>query len=171
MIAVAVASETLIARLDSNKANMAKLGDPRSFGMNDAQAQRLLAQVAPVYYITGTIHSPESGAPTALMELAYRLAVDESPYIKNIRDNLVTLITPIVEVDGRDRVVDLFRWHMAHPNDTYPRLVYWGHYVGHDNNRDAMAMTLKRKNFSPTLRPSTTSPERFTHRNQVRQLH
>jgi hypothetical protein len=143
MIAVAVASENLIARLDSNKANMAKLGDPRSFGMDDAQAQRLLASVAPVYYITGTIHSPESGAPTALMELAYRLAVDESPYIKNIRDNLVTLITPIVEVDGRDRVVDLFRWHMAHPNDTYPRLVYWGHYVGHDNNRDAMAMTLK----------------------------
>jgi hypothetical protein len=34
------------------------------------------------------------------------LAVDESAYIKNIRDNLITLITPIVEVDGRDRVVD-----------------------------------------------------------------
>ena len=24
----------------------------------------------------------------------------------------------------------------------YPQLVYWGHYVAHDNNRDAMGMTL-----------------------------
>ncbi len=77
------------------------------------------------------------------MELAYRLAVDESPYIKNIRDHMVTLITPIVEVDGRDRQVDLFKWHMAHPESTWPSLLYWGHYVAHDNNRDAMGMTLK----------------------------
>ena len=143
MIAVAVASESLFANLEQNKANLAKLADPRSINMNDAEAARLVTETVPVYYITGTIHSPESGAPTALMELAYRLAVDESPYIKNIRDHLITLITPIVEVDGRDREVDIFRWHMAHPGETYPPLLYWGHYVAHDNNRDAMALTLK----------------------------
>ena len=143
MIAVAVASESLFANLEQNKANLAKLADPRSINMNDAEAARLASQTTPVYYITGTIHSPESGAPTALMELAYRLAVDESPYIRNIRDHLITLITPIVEVDGRDREVDIFRWHMAHPGETYPPLLYWGHYVAHDNNRDAMALTLK----------------------------
>jgi len=143
MIAVAVASEALMAKLDANRAKLARLADPRSIGMDDAQAAQLAADAAPIYYITGTIHSPEAGAPTALMELAYRLAVDESPYVKNIRDHLITLITPIVEVDGRDRVVDLFKWHMAHPNDTWPGLVYWGHYVAHDNNRDAMGLTLK----------------------------
>ena len=143
MIAVAVASESVFANLEQNKANLAKLADPRSINMDDAEASRLANQATPVYYITGTIHSPESGAPTALMELAYRLAVDESPYIRNIRDHLITLITPIVEVDGRDREVDVFRWHMAHPGETYPPLLYWGHYVGHDNNRDAMALTLK----------------------------
>jgi hypothetical protein len=143
MIAVAVASEALMGKLEANRAKLAKLADPRSIGLNDAQAAQLAADAAPIYYITGTIHSPEAGAPTALMELAYRLAVDESPYIKNIRDHLITLITPIVEVDGRDRVVDLFNWHMAHPNDTWPSLIYWGHYVAHDNNRDAMGLTLK----------------------------
>ena len=143
MIAVAVASENLIAGMDANRAKLAKLADPRSIGMNDAEAARIVADAVPVYYITGTIHSPESGAPTALMELAYRLAVDESPYVKSIRDNVITLITPIVEVDGRDRMVDLFKWHMAHPGETFPNLLYWGHYVAHDNNRDAMALTLK----------------------------
>ena len=143
MIAVAVASEALMAKLDENKAKLAKLADPRTIGLNDEEARRIAADAAPVYYITGTIHSTESGAPTALMELAYRLAVDESPYIRNIRDHLITLITPIVEVDGRDRMVDIFNWHVKHPGQTYPDLVYWGHYVRHDNNRDAMGMTLK----------------------------
>ncbi len=142
MIAVAVASDSLIANLDANKAKLAKLADPRSIGMNDATADGIVSNVTPIYYITGSIHSPESGAPTALMELAYRLAVDESPYIRNIRNNVITLITPIVEVDGRDREVDVFKWHMAHPNETYPNLLYWGKYVAHDNNRDAMALTL-----------------------------
>jgi hypothetical protein len=143
MIAVAVASDELIAKLDANKAQLARLADPRTINFDDKLAEQIAQTAAPVYYITGTIHSPESGAPTALMELAYRLAVDDSPYIRNIRDNLITLITPIVEVDGRDREVDIFKWHMAHPDETYPNLLYWGHYVAHDNNRDAMGMTLK----------------------------
>ncbi|HET7674536.1 MAG TPA: M14 family zinc carboxypeptidase, partial [Gammaproteobacteria bacterium] len=142
MIAVAVSSEKNIADLDANRARLAKLGDPRTIGMNDTEADKLIAQTVPVYYITGTIHSTETGAPTALMELAYRLAVDDSPYIKNIRKNVITLITPIVEVDGRDRMVDVYNWHKKHPKDNYPPLLYWGHYVGHDNNRDAMTLTL-----------------------------
>src|ERR1035437_8209549 len=143
MIAVAVASEKMIARLDENRAKLAKLADPRTIGMNDAEAEKIAADATPIYYVTGTIHSPEAGAPTALMELAYRLAVDESPYVRNIRDHVITLITPIVEVDGRDRTVDLYNWHVKHPNDVAPSLAYWGHYVAHDNNRDAMGMTLK----------------------------
>jgi hypothetical protein len=143
MIAVAVSSEENLKHVDENRAHLAKLADPRSIKLDDAEADRLVAQSTPVYYITGTIHSPETGAPTALMELAYRLAVDESPYIREIRDGVITLITPVVEVDGRDRMVDLYRWHLAHPKEFYPPLIYWGKYVAHDNNRDAMGVTLK----------------------------
>jgi Zinc carboxypeptidase len=142
-IAVAIGSEALMSKLDANRANLAKLADPRTIGMNDMAAREITNIAAPVYYITGTIHSTEAGAPTALMELAYRLAVDDAPYVRNIRDHVITLITPIVEVDGRDRIVDIYRWKLAHPNDTPPNAVYWGHYVAHDNNRDAMGMTLK----------------------------
>jgi hypothetical protein len=143
MIAVAVSSEENMKRLDENKARLAKLADPRTINFDDIEADKLVDQSVPVYYITGTIHSTETGAPTALMEMAYRLTVDESPYIKEIRDRVITLITPVVEVDGRDRMVDLYRWHLAHPKDNYPNLIYWGKYVAHDNNRDAMAVTLK----------------------------
>src|SRR5216684_379645 len=143
MIAVAVSSPENLKNLEENRARLAKLADPRTIKLDDAEADKLVAQAVPVYYITGTIHSPETGAPTALMELAYRLTVDESPYIQEIRDGMITLITPVVEVDGRDRMVDIYRWHLAHPKEFYPPLVYWGKYVAHDNNRDAMGVTLK----------------------------
>ena len=39
-------------------------------------------------------------------------------------------------------MVDLVRWHQANPTAGMPPLVYWGHYVGHDNNRDAMGVAL-----------------------------
>ncbi len=142
MIAAAVADESLLAKAKQNDERLAKLADPRSIGMNDSTAESLVAQSFPVYYITGTIHSPETGAPTALMELAYRLAVDNAPYIQYIRSHMIVLITPVIEVDGRDRMVDIYKWHRAHLNENWPRLVYWGHYVAHDNNRDAMGMTL-----------------------------
>jgi hypothetical protein len=142
MIAVAIADESLMQDLDANRTRLAQLADPRTLGMDDAKAAALIKQSAPVYYITGTIHSTETGAPTALMELAYRLAVDDAPYIRYIRSHMITLITPVVEVDGRERMVDLYKWHRAHLGENYPPLVYWGHYVAHDNNRDAMAVTL-----------------------------
>jgi hypothetical protein len=143
MIAVAISSPENLKNLEENRARLSKLADPRTIRLDDQEADRIVAQAVPVYYITGTVHSPETGAPTALMELAYRLAVDESPYIREIRDGMITLITPVVEVDGRDRMVDIYRWHLSHPKDFYPPLIYWGKYVAHDNNRDAMGVTLK----------------------------
>src|SRR5476651_1353772 len=143
MIAVAIASDAIMSKLEENRARLAKLADPRTINMDDAQAEALVGASTPIYYITGTIHSPETGAPTALMELAYRLVVDDHEYIKSIRNNLITLITPVIEVDGRDKMVDVYKWHLSHPGQNYPGLVYWGKYVAHDNNRDSLVATLK----------------------------
>ena len=106
-IVVAISSEENLAKSEENRARLAQLADPRTIDFDDARTAALVAATVPVYYITGAIHSPETGSPTALMELAYRLAVDESAYVQKIRANLVTLITPVVEVDGRDRMVDV----------------------------------------------------------------
>jgi len=143
MIAVAVASESLMKALDKNAADLARLADPRTIKMNDAVADEIANRATPVYYITGALHATEAGAPTALMELVYRLAVDDSPYIRNIREHVITVITPVVEPDGRDRAVDVYEWRKRHPNDTPPSVIYSGKYVAHDNNRDAMGLTLK----------------------------
>src|SRR3546814_13451916 len=131
MIAVAIADEALIAGLDANAARLRQLADPRRIDMDDAQAQVLIAQSTPVYYITGALHSTETGSPTALMELGYRLAVDEAPYMRAIRAGVITLITPVVEVDGRHRKVDAYNWHLANPGKPCPSLAYWGPSAPH----------------------------------------
>src|SRR2546423_397969 len=77
-----------------------------------------------------------------LMELAYRLAVEETPFIQKIRKDSIVMITPLVETDGHDRVVDIYMQHKKHPNEAPYPLVWWGHYVAHDNNRDSLGMSL-----------------------------
>ena len=138
---VAVSDEANIAQLDKFRDVTAKLADPRK--ISDADAKQLIAGGKPFYWASGSIHSPETGSPEMLMELAYRLAVEDSPYIQNIRKNAIFLITPIVEVDGHDRVVDSWNYKKANPDKPQPGLVYWGHYVQHDNNRDGIGMGLK----------------------------
>jgi hypothetical protein len=138
---VAVSDEANIAQLDHLKDITAKLADPRK--ITDAEAKQLISSGKPFYWASGSIHSPESGSPEMLMELAYRLAVEDTPLIQNIRKNSVFLITPIVEVDGHDRMVDWANYRKAYPDKPQPDLVYWGHYVQHDNNRDSIAMGLK----------------------------
>ncbi len=141
MIAVAVTDEANMARLERIQEIMSLLADPRK--LDKEEAKKLLEEGIPVYWLTGGLHSPECGAPEMLMELAYRLAVDESPFYQTIRKNMVVLITPVLEVDGRDRYVDTYLYKKEHKDKKTIPLVYWGNYVAHDNNRDAIGMSLK----------------------------
>ncbi len=138
---VAVSDEANISQLDRLREITAKLADPRK--ISDAEAQQLISSGKPIYWASGSIHSVETGSPEMLMELAYRLAVEDTPLIERVRKNVVFLITPVLEVDGHDRAVDWANYRKAYPDKPQPDLVYWGHYVQHDNNRDSIAMALK----------------------------
>src|SRR5437588_1323990 len=140
MLAVIVTDEANMAELNRYKEINARLADPR--GLSEAEAQKLIAEDKPIYWADGSIHSPETGAPEMLMELAYQLAVEETPFIQKIRKDSIVMITPIVEVDGHDRMVDVYLQHKKHPDDQPYPLVWWGHYVAHDNNRDNLGVNL-----------------------------
>ena len=140
MLAVMVSDEANIRNLDRFKEITERLADPR--GLSDAETQKLIAEGKPIYWADGSIHSPETGAPEMLMELAYRIAVEDTPFIQKIRKDSIVMITPVVETDGRDREVDIYMHHVKHPQDPRYPLIWWGHYVAHDNNRDDLGLTL-----------------------------
>ena len=139
-VLVLVSDEANLAKLDRYKEITAKLADPRK--LTDAEAQMLITEAKPFYWASGSIHSPETGSPEMLMELAYRLAVEDSPFIQDIRKNMIVMMTPALEVDGRDFMVDLYNYHRANLGKPTPPLLYWGKYVAHDNNRDGLGMAL-----------------------------
>jgi len=139
-VLLAIADEATIRNLDRYKADLAALTDPRK--TSEAEAQRLLHTAKPIYWINSGIHSPETGGPEMLIELAYRLMIEETPFIQAIRNNVIVLITPVIEVDGREKEVDTY-YYGKKTGKQRPPLMYWGKYVQHDNNRDGMGQLLK----------------------------
>jgi hypothetical protein len=133
-----ISSEANLKNLESNRQNLKKLADPRA--LTAAQIQQLVATTKPHYHISAGLHSTETSPPESALELGYRLAVSEEPYIRQIRDNVIVSIMPSTDLDGRDRAVD---WYYAYKIDepaeggeNYGGPPYWGKYVFHDNNRD-----------------------------------
>src|SRR5437773_7578411 len=137
---IAVGDEAAIAKLDRYKQITARLANPRK--ITDAEDDQLIGEGKALYWASGSIHSPETGSCEMLMELGYRLAVEESPFIQAIRKNVIVLITPVLEVDGHDMMVDTYNYRKANPDKNTPSLIYWGKYVAHDNNRDGLGMAL-----------------------------
>ena len=136
-VVVVVGSEESIANIDTYRGYLAQLADPR--GLDEAAARAVIARAKPMYHFITGLHSGETGPSEMVMELAYRLAVEDSPLINGIRDNVIVTITPVADPDGRDRYVDWYYRHLIDIDDDRDRITgppYWGRYVFHDNNRD-----------------------------------
>ena len=138
IMVVYIASDESLKTIEQNRANMRRLADPRGLGADEAK--RILASTKPQYHLSAGLHSGETNTSEMLMELAYRLAVSDEPYVKRIRDNVIVSLVPTTDVDGRDRYVD---WYNAYKineasdgGENYGEPPYWGKYVFHDNNRD-----------------------------------
>src|ERR1700685_520451 len=138
-VLLAIADEDTIKDLDRYKSMLAQLTDPRK--ITEEQAQALIHTAKPIYWITSGIHSPETGGPEMLVELAYRLIVEDTAFIQEIRNHAIVFITPVIETDGREKQVDTYYYGKV-TGKPRPPLMYWGKYVAHDDNRDGMGQFL-----------------------------
>ncbi len=139
IVLLAIADEQGIRDLERLKAATAALADPRQ--TDAAAAEQIVASARPIYYFNAALHSDETGSTEAVLELAYRLAVSEQPMIRRIRENLVVLINPVSNPDGRDKQVEWFYRYLKGKTDfaSLPRQAppYWSKYAFVDINRDA----------------------------------
>ena len=143
MLVVAIADAQHLQNINTYSSYLEALSDPR---LTDAeQAGAIIEQALPIFWMTAGLHSPELGPPEMVMELAYRLAVETREPFTTIRQNVLTLITPVFEVDGRTRQVEWFKRNIKGHTDYFnmpPRSVpFWGHYTYHDNNRDGISIS------------------------------
>src|SRR5215207_1207237 len=139
ILMLAIADDTGIEQLERLKDATATLADPRK--IDPAKVEQVVAGARPIYYFNAALHSDETGSTESVLELAYRLAVSEQPMIRRIRENLVVLINPVSNPDGRDKQVEWFYRFLKGKTDikTLPRQSppYWSKYAFVDINRDA----------------------------------
>jgi hypothetical protein len=142
IVLLAIADEKGIQDLERLKAATAALADPRK--TDQAAADKIIEDARPIYYFNAALHSDETGSTETMLETAYRLAVSEQPMIQRIRKNVVVLINPVCNPDGRDKVVQWFYRYLKGKTDlaTLPRQSppYWSKYAMVDINRDAVQL-------------------------------
>ena len=94
-----------VAALGDLKDAFSRLADPRLGPAPDMD--RLPACV----WMGSCIHGDELSGTEAALYAAYHLVAGRDPEIQHLRDNLVVLIDPLQNPDGRERFVHNFRKH------------------------------------------------------------
>lgn len=145
LLLLVVSSEENIARLDSLREAHARLADPR--GIGEAETARLL-ETTPVFaWMAYTIHGDEISGTDAAVALAHRLLAARDAVTRSILDNVVVLIDPVQNPDGRDRFLAQIRQAQGTVPSSDPQSLQhvgfwpWGrgnHYL-FDLNRDYLA--------------------------------
>lgn len=143
-----VGSEANLARLDEIRAKMQQLADPRK--TNEAAAKALVADLPAVICLAYSVHGNELSPSDAAIAAAYHLiAAQNDPVADKIRNNVLILLDPIQNPDGRARWVSNFEQAMGLEPDASPisaeRNEPWprgrsNHYL-FDMNRDWLTAT------------------------------
>ncbi len=146
LLVLAVSDPGTIARLDEFQKEHARRLDPRLQGVLTVEQ---LVKTKAVAWMAYGIHGGELSSTDAAVALAYWLVAGTDDQAVQMRDNLVVLIDPCENPDGRNRYLTQimsFAHRRANPDqdDLSHRAVWpWGrgnHYL-FDLNRDWFSMT------------------------------
>jgi hypothetical protein len=139
---VVVTAPRHLARLDQIQADLARFADPRQ--TPDAEAEKLLDTLPAVAWLAYTIHGDETEGSDAALAVLYHLIAGTDPDVAGLREDLVIVVDPLMNPDGRERFVKMIAEHRgAMPNVDDQSLVhrgYWpygrGNHYYFDLNRD-----------------------------------
>ncbi|HEY7924171.1 MAG TPA: M14 family zinc carboxypeptidase, partial [Vicinamibacteria bacterium] len=101
-----VTSEANRARLEEIRLGNARLADPR--GLDDREAERLVANGKTIVAMAYSIHSTEVGGTLASLRLLHRLAASDEPRVRAMLAETVLLVIPSHNPDGTDLVSEWY---------------------------------------------------------------
>ncbi len=114
-----------------------KLADPRNLKSADEAA--FYAHQPAVLVIQCNIHSDEIASSQMAMELAYRLATNDT--LQEELKHAVVILIPSVNPDGEEMVVEWYRSQLGTKWEGGEMPWIYNKYTGHDDNRDWFMMT------------------------------
>jgi Zinc carboxypeptidase len=95
------ANQDHIAEIQSD---ITTLADPR-ISIYESELKRILHNTPVISYCAYSIHGDELSGADASLRVAYELAAGQTPDIEKLRQNLVVLIDPNENPDGRERIL------------------------------------------------------------------
>ncbi|MGE0590069.1 MAG: M14 metallopeptidase family protein [Cyclobacteriaceae bacterium] len=104
--------------------------------ITEKEAQQLAKDGKAIIWFDGGMHASEKAHAQMTPELLYRIAAEESDEMKKIRDNVITLVVPVINPDGLDIEGAWYRKNLGTIYETSGPPILYQEYVGHDNNRD-----------------------------------
>jgi hypothetical protein len=147
LYSVFISSPNNINDLDTIKDNIERLSDARR--INDRQAQIIIENIPAVAWMAYSIHGNETSGADAALGLIYHLIASEDPDVINLLENMVVIVDPMMNPDGRDRFAkSLDQYRGTAPNYDDQSLLHTGdwpygrtnHYY-FDLNRDWFYLT------------------------------
>ncbi len=103
LVSVIIASPENLKRIDAIRADNAKLADPR--GVDDAEIERIVKNEPAIAWLGYSIHGDEMSGSDASLAVAYHLAAGTSQEVLDLLKNVVVVIDPMQNPDGRERVM------------------------------------------------------------------
>jgi hypothetical protein len=146
LVWAAISTPANLARLDSIRGDLGRLADPRE--LSDADAERIVEESPAIAWMAYSIHGDELSGSDAALALAYHLVADRSADTTELLDQLVVVIDPCQNPDGRERIIGMVEQSAGYtPNLDYAAMQRgrWpygrGNHYLFDMNRDWMAGT------------------------------
>ncbi|HEY0944551.1 MAG TPA: M14 family zinc carboxypeptidase, partial [Opitutaceae bacterium] len=110
MYLLAISSPGNLARLDAIQAANRRLADPRA-ALNPGELDTLLKRQPIIVWLSYNIHGDEAAGTEAAMQVLYQLLDGNDPVLNTALENVVVLMNPCQNPDGRERFVT---WANAH---------------------------------------------------------
>ncbi len=108
----------------------------------DRRARWHSSKSAPVFVMaTLSMHSTEVAPAQTLPLLTHRLATDRRRRDPGWLDDVVVMVVACLNPDGMDMIVHHYRESLNTPYEGGSMPGLYHHFVGHDNNRDFVALT------------------------------
>jgi hypothetical protein len=94
-----------LLRLEEIQSGMTNLGDPRK--LSEAEAKQLIETLVPVAWLGYTIHGDETEGSDAALAVLYHLIAADDPGVTKLLEEVVVIIDPLQNPDGRDRFLKM----------------------------------------------------------------
>jgi hypothetical protein len=101
-----ISSPENLARIDEILASNLELTDPRK--TSPERAREIASANPAVVWFSFNVHGNEASCSEVAIQVAYTLAASQSDEVREILDNVVLIIDPMLNPDGRERYVSFF---------------------------------------------------------------